>query len=100
MNFVHGDAVVTDDVGLHARPSVKLTQAARVFAARIDVSSAPGGPWSDAKSIVQVMATRLKKDGRIYFRASGSDAGDAVTELVALVKRNFDLKPEPADAGP
>ena len=43
-------AVLVNAVGLHARPSVKLTQCAKGFAAKIELALAPDGPWTDAKS--------------------------------------------------
>jgi len=41
------------EVGLHARPSVKLTKLAKAFESRIDLGLSPDGPWIDAKSIVK-----------------------------------------------
>ena len=37
-----GSVVITHDVGLHARPSVKLTKLAKGFSSRIEVAGAPG----------------------------------------------------------
>ena len=42
-------AVLVNAVGLHARPSVKLTQCAKGFAAKIEFALAPDGPWTDAE---------------------------------------------------
>jgi phosphocarrier protein len=88
-NSVSGSVVLTHDVGLHARPSVKLTKLAKTFQSRIDLATADGGPWIDAKSIVKVMAARAPKDTVLHFRAEGSDARDAVDALVALVRSDF-----------
>ena len=82
--------IITHEVGLHARPSVKLTKLAKGFAARIDLAIAEHGPWIDAKSIVKVMATRAPKGATLFLRAEGVDAEDAVAALVGLVQRNFD----------
>jgi phosphocarrier protein HPr len=76
-------------VGLHARPSVKLTKLAKGFEARIDLGLSADGPWVDAKSIVKVMATKAPKDSVIYFRAEGADADAAVQALVTLVEGDF-----------
>ena len=84
-----GSVVLTHDVGLHARPSVKLTKLAKTFQSRIDLATADGGPWIDAKSIVKVMAARAPKDTVLHFRAEGADARDAVNALVALVQSDF-----------
>lgn len=82
--------LITHDVGLHARPSVKFTKLAKAFAARIDLALQEGGPWFDAKSIVKVMAAKAPKGSTLYLRAEGDDAGDAVAALVGLVQRDFD----------
>jgi phosphocarrier protein len=83
-------AVLVNEVGLHARPSVKLTQAAKRFTARLEVALDAGGPWVDAKSPVKIMRVKALKGARLYFRAAGPDADRAVSELVSLVERKFD----------
>jgi phosphocarrier protein HPr len=82
--------LVTHDVGLHARPSVKLTKLAKRFGARIDLALDAEGPWIDAKSIVKVMATKAPKGSTLHFRAAGDDADRAIEALVGLVERDFD----------
>ena len=59
------------EVGLHARPSVKLTKLAKAFESRIDLGLSPDGPWIDAKSIVKVMATKAPKDFDHLFSCGG-----------------------------
>ena len=81
--------VMTHAVGLHARPSVKLTKLAKTFSSAIELALSPEGPWTDAKSIVKVMATKAPKDSTIYFRAEGSDAKAALEALVTLVDGDF-----------
>lgn len=88
--LAEAQVLITHDVGLHARPSVKLTKLAKGFAARIDLSLRQEGPWIDAKSIVKVMATKAPKGAVLYLRAEGADAEDAISALVSLVKRDFD----------
>ncbi|TJW45680.1 MAG: HPr family phosphocarrier protein, partial [Mesorhizobium sp.] len=44
--------LITHEVGLHARPSVKFTKLAKTFTAEVEVALAANGPWLDAKSIV------------------------------------------------
>ena len=83
------NVLLTHDVGLHARPSVKLTKLAKRFDAAVEVALGPDGPWVDAKSIVKVMAFKAAKDTTLHFRATGDDAGAAVDALVDLVERDF-----------
>jgi len=82
-------APLTNSIGLHARPSVKLTKLAKTFASRIEVAPAPDGPWVDAKSIVKVMAVKAAKGTTLHFRARGSDAVAALAALSDLVALNF-----------
>lgn len=81
--------VIRHDVGLHARPSVKLTKLAKTFASAIEIAGNPEGPWIDAKSIVKVMAMKAKQDSTLYLRAQGADAAAAVEALVGLVESDF-----------
>jgi len=80
---------LTNSIGLHARPSVKLTKLARTFAARIEVAAASEGPWVDAKSIVKVMAVKAAKGATLFFRAKGPDAAEAIVALRDLVALDF-----------
>ena len=66
-NGLTGSAVLTNAVGLHARPSVKLTQLAKSFSASIDFALAPDGPWTDAKSPVKVMRVKAPRAPRCIF---------------------------------
>ena len=85
-----GSVVITHDVGLHARPSVKLTKLAKGFASTIEIAAAAEGPWIDAKSIVKVMALKAKQNAPLFVRASGADAQAAVDAVIDLVRRDFD----------
>jgi len=87
---VNGSVLLTHEVGLHARPSVKLTKLAKGFSSKIELAAAEGGPWIDAKSIVKVMAAKAPKGTALYLRASGEGASEAIDALVALVTRDFD----------
>jgi len=80
---------MTHEVGLHARPSVKLTQLAKTFESRIELGLSAEGPWIDAKSIVKVMRTKAPKDTTLFFRAEGDDAARALEAVVALVEGDF-----------
>lgn len=85
-----GSVLLTHEVGLHARPSVKLTKLAKTFGSAIELGLGADGPWIDAKSIVRVMAAKAPQGTTLHFRASGPDADQAVAALVALVERDFD----------
>jgi phosphocarrier protein HPr len=89
-NAMHtGSVLLTNNVGLHARPSVKLTQLAKRFGAHIEFGRTATGPWVDAKSPVKVMRFKAAKGETLHFRASGSDAAEALAAIVSLVERGF-----------
>jgi phosphocarrier protein len=94
-NFVIASAALTNSVGLHARPSVKLTQLAKSFASRLEVALAPDGPWVDAKSPIKIMRVKALKGTVLHVRAHGSDAAEAVASIVELVERRFDEEEHP-----
>ncbi len=89
-DWITGHAVITHDVGLHARPSVKLTKVAKGFPATIEIGASAEGPWIDAKSIVKVMAMKARQHSTLFVRASGDTAAEAVEAIVGLVTRDFD----------
>jgi phosphocarrier protein len=87
---VEATVLITHEVGLHARPSVKFTKLAKTFSASVEVALAAEGPWFDAKSIVKVMAAKAPKGTLLYLRGRGEGAAEAVAALTALVERDFD----------
>jgi phosphocarrier protein len=100
-NAVHtGSVLLTNDVGLHARPSVKLTQLAKRFGSHIEFALATAGPWVDAKSPVKVMRFKAARGETLHFRASGGDAVEALAAIVALVERGFVIEAEESSQPP
>jgi phosphocarrier protein len=90
MTDVTTSVLMTNAIGLHARPSMKLTQLAKSFAGTVEIAAAPEGPWVDAKSPVKVMRVRVKQGALLHVRAAGPDAQAAAAAVVALVARQFD----------
>jgi phosphocarrier protein HPr len=88
-----GSVLISHEVGLHARPSVKLTQLAKTFRSKVEFAVSAEGPWVDAKSIVKVMRTKTPKGAMLHFRAHGEDAVAAVQALIELVERDFEVAP-------
>jgi phosphocarrier protein HPr len=82
-------AVLVNKVGLHARPSVKLTQCAKGFVAKIELALAADGPWTDAKSPVKVMRVKAPQGATLHFRITGPDGEAALAAMLALVHDGF-----------
>jgi phosphocarrier protein len=81
---------VTHSVGLHARPSVKLTKLAKAYPCAIAIAASESGPWIDAKSIVKVMAMKVPEGALLHIKADGERDSEAVQALRGLVERDFD----------
>ena len=82
-------AVLVNPVGLHARPSVKLTQCAKGFVAKIEFALAADGPWTDAKSPVKVMRVKAPQGATLHLRVAGPDGEAALAAMLALVNDGF-----------
>ena len=81
---------ITHPVGLHARPAVKLTKLAKTFPGAVRLRHPPDGAWVDAKSLVKVMALKLRTGAAVEIEAEGEGAEDAVRSLSELIERDFD----------
>jgi phosphocarrier protein len=86
---IAGSALLNHEGGLHARPSIKVTQLAKRFQSAVWIGALPEGPWIDAKSVASVMAMKLSSPRPLHFAAEGPDAAAAVDALVKLVESDF-----------
>jgi phosphocarrier protein HPr len=68
---------------LHARPAGALSVAAAKFDCTIQLSA--GGKQADLKSVLAVMQLGASSGQRVTVRASGPDAREAVTAIVAIL---------------
>jgi phosphocarrier protein len=82
-------AELVNAVGLHARPSVKLTQLAKTFDCRVEIALSADGPWVDAKSPVKVMRVKAPRGAVLHVRTSGAGAQLAADALMRLVRSGF-----------
>ncbi|MEM7043150.1 MAG: HPr family phosphocarrier protein [Pseudomonadota bacterium] len=87
---VSAAVTITHAVGLHARPAITFTKLAKTFEASIRIRGRDDQPWVDAKSIVKVMALKLRTGAVLDMRARGDDAEAAIAALKGLVERDFD----------
>jgi phosphocarrier protein len=89
MSVAEGAQTLTHEMGLHARPAVKLTQLAAKYDSRISLRVGDDGDWIDAKSVVKVMRLKVRTGKTLHFHAEGGDADAAVSALRDLVERGF-----------
>ena len=90
MPVMETSLVITNKVGLHARPAALLVQTAAKFQAKIQVQL--DERTVNAKSILNVLKLGATLGSIITVRAEGEDAEQAIAALTDLVHRNFDEK--------
>ena len=88
MSIVETSLVITNKVGLHARPARLLVQTAAQFQARISVQC--GEKTVNAKSILGVLKLGAALGDTLVLHAEGEDAEQAVETLTSLARRKFD----------
>ena len=81
------DVEVVNKLGLHARPSARLTQLASSFKSNVFMSR--NGRRVNAKSIMGVMMLAAAKGSTITLETDGDDEKDAIYALAGLISSGF-----------
>lgn len=81
------EAVVNNQVGLHARPATFFIQKANEYKSSIWVEK--DERRVNAKSLLGVLSLGIVKGTAITLIADGSDEQEAVEALVELIQNNF-----------
>jgi len=82
------EAEIVNKLGLHARASAKLTQAAGQFKSNVWVSR--NGRRVNAKSIMGVMMLAAAQGSRIMVETDGPDEDQAMQAVMQLIAGRFD----------
>jgi phosphocarrier protein len=85
------DVEIVNKLGLHARPSARLTQLASSFKSTVFLSR--NGRRVNAKSIMGVMMLAAAKGSTITLEAEGDDEQEAVDALAKLISDGFGEEP-------
>ena len=78
---------IVNKLGLHARASVKLTQAAAQFSSEIWLSR--NGKRVNAKSIMGVMMLAASRGTTVLIEIEGPDESNALEALTQLIAARF-----------
>jgi phosphocarrier protein len=81
------DVEVVNKLGLHARPSARLTQLASSFQSKVFLSR--NGRRVNAKSIMGVMMLAASKGSTITLETEGDDEEAAIDALTDLISSGF-----------
>ena len=82
------ELVVTNKLGIHARPAARVVKTANRF--ECDVYVEKDGERVNGKSIMGLMMLAAGPGSKLLVFAEGEDAAKAVVELEALLRRKFD----------
>lgn len=82
------EAAVKNRLGIHARPSALLVQAAAKYVSEITLIK--DGLEVNGKSIMGVMMLAAEMDAKIRVRAAGPDEEEALDEIVRMIEGEFD----------
>ncbi|HOW58475.1 MAG TPA: HPr family phosphocarrier protein [Candidatus Omnitrophota bacterium] len=79
--------VISNKLGLHARPAALFVQTANRFEASIEIQKEE--LKADGKSIMGIMTLAAEMGSSIAIRADGKDAKEAMEALAKLIESNF-----------
>jgi phosphocarrier protein HPr len=86
--MIKEEITIINKLGLHARASTKLTQAASQYQSSISITR--NGRRVDAKSIMGVMMLAAAQGSIIELEAIGEDEFEAIESLKSLINNYFD----------
>jgi len=81
------EAEISNRLGLHARPSAKLTQLATQF--RSEIWLERQGRRVNAKSIMGVMMLAAAQGAKLTIETEGEDGEQALLAIVELINSRF-----------
>lgn len=87
MLTVEARVVLSNKMGLHARPSTQIATTASRFSSDIHITK--DDMVVDAKSVLELLMLAAECDSELTITAEGDDAKDAVHAIAELVKGRF-----------
>ena len=87
--MVAKEAVVTNSLGIHARPAALLVKVAANFDAEIFLSKG-NTRRVNGKSIMGVMMLAAEQGAKILVEAEGTDEAEAATEIAQIIADDFE----------
>ena len=84
------DIVVSNSMGLHARPAMQFVDLANQFSSTVTVKKAAPEPVvADGKSVMQMIILEATEGTPLTIEADGEDAEQAVVKLAELFESKF-----------
>ncbi len=79
--------VITDEIGIHARPAGMLVKEAKAFTSKITLEA--NGKSADATKLMAVMSLGVKNGAEVVIKAEGEDEDAAIAKMEAFMKENL-----------
>lgn len=79
--------VITDAIGIHARPAGMLVKEAKAFLSKITLEA--NGKTVEATKLMAVMQLGVKNGTEVQITAEGEDEDAAIARMEAFMKENL-----------
>lgn len=81
------DYVITDEVGIHARPAGTLVKEAKNYKSKATISA--NGRSADLTRLMSIMSLGVKKGTQVTILVEGEDEEEAAEKLETFFKENL-----------
>lgn len=78
---------VCNKIGIHSRPASLLVNAGKKFKSAISITH--GEKSASTKSLIGLLALKVKMDHSVTVSADGEDEQEALREVVGLIESKF-----------
>ena len=90
MSSASKEIIVSNKMGLHARPAMQFVDLANSFQSRVTVKKAGPEPVeADGKSVMEMIVLEATQGTPLRIEAEGEDAEQAVVKLAQLFESGF-----------
>ena len=79
--------VVTDEMGIHARPAGQLVKKAMGYKSKVTITGVKGS--ADLKRLMALMKLTVKKGENVKVQVEGEDEEKAASEIEEFFKENL-----------
>ena len=79
--------VITDELGIHARPAGLLAKAAKAYSSKITLTA--NGKTVEATKLMAVMGLGAKKGTEVVVQADGADEDIAIAKMEEFMNANL-----------
>ena len=79
--------VITDEIGIHARPAGMLAKEAKAFSSKITLEA--NGKSAEATKLMAVMSLGVKSGAEVVIKAEGDDEDAAIAKMEEFMKANL-----------